>query len=208
MAIQSLCEAVHCRRDRQSGTPQPRTAASGQRLCLVCRARLKEDLVRLPGLYDGCGEVLSPARPAITERVSSGRSRQGIRLNEAALQARGDMVPVLASWAGAIVAERGVSAPPRREVHALAAFLARHLDWLAAHPAAGECAGEVRRVTNVARSALAPRPTLPQELGSCPVTDCEESVRTARGADARHVVRCGAGHVLPPDRWLLLSGRA
>ncbi|MFD5745410.1 hypothetical protein ACFXJM_34750 [Streptomyces massasporeus] len=208
MAIQSLCEAVHCRRDRQSGTPQPRTAASGQRLCLVCRARLKEDLVGLPGLYDGCGEALSPARTGITERVSSGRARHGIRLNEAALQARGDMVAVLASWAGAIVAQRGVSAPPRREVHALAAFLARHLDWLAAHPAAGECAAEVRRVTNMARSALAPRPALPKELGSCPVTDCEESVRTARGADATHVVRCGAGHVLPPDRWLLLSGRA
>ncbi|QNP67897.1 hypothetical protein [Streptomyces genisteinicus] len=208
MAIQSLCEAGHCRRDRRSGEFQPRTAAPGQRLCQVCRDRLRDDLGSLPALYEDCGEVLSPARPGITERVSSGRARQGIRLNEAALQARGDMIPVLASWAGTVIAERRVGGPSRREAGPLAAFLARHVDWLAAHPAAGECAAEVRRAVNVARSALEPRPAVPQELGPCPVGDCPERVLTVRGPGQTHAVRCTAGHVLPPDRWLLLSSLA
>ncbi|MET9819702.1 hypothetical protein [Streptomyces sp. NPDC006355] len=205
MVTQSLCEAVHCRRDRHSERREPRTAASGQRLCLVCRSKLKEDLVSLPDLYESCEEALTPARSGMRERVSSGRARQDIRLNEAALQARGDMLPVLASWAGAIVTERRVTGPVRREVRPLAAFLSRHLDWLATHPAAGECAAEIRRIANVARSALAPLPVVQQDLGLCPVSGCEERVRASPRIGMSHTVRCGAGHAVPPSRWLLLS---
>ncbi|MEU4890669.1 MULTISPECIES: hypothetical protein [Streptomyces] len=147
----------------------------------------------------------------MAERISGGRSRQGIRLDEAALRARDDMLRVLASWAGAVAAEHGPAGPDRREVHALAAFLVRRLDHLVAHPAAGECAGEVRRVTDAARSAVRPRPVVRRELGPCPVAGCGEPVRAEADADApvtAHTVRCGAGHSVPPHQWLLLDRRA
>ncbi|MGB8943534.1 MAG: hypothetical protein WCD21_25385 [Streptomyces sp.] len=210
MGTQSLCQAADCLKDRHSGAQQVRTAAPGLRLCAVCRDRLRDNLRSLPDLYANCGAELTPSRPGLTERVSSGRSRQGIRLNEAALEARGDLLPVLASWAGVVVAERHVAGPRRREVGTLAAFLRLHLDWLAAHPAAADCVAEIRRVTNMARAAVLPRPVVQQELGPCPVDDCGEEVRARLRTDdpaATHVLRCGAGHVVPPHQWLLLSGR-
>lgn len=207
MVTQTLCEAADCRRNQQSGKLEPRVAAPGQRLCTHCRSRLREDLTSLPGLYDSCEDALTPTIPALTERVTSGRSRQGIKLNEAALQARADMLPVLASWAGVIISERGVAGPRQREARPLTAFLRLHLDWLAAHPAAAECAGEIRRVANIARSAIRPMPVVQRDLGPCPMSDCTEHVRVSVRDDSRpdaHGALRGK-HAVPPSQWLMLS---
>ncbi|MFC9648656.1 MULTISPECIES: OvmZ protein [unclassified Streptomyces] len=174
----------------------------------MCHDRLRDQLLGLPGLYDSCEEELTPARPALTERVSSGSPRQGVRLNEAALVARSELLPVLASWAGLIVTQRKVAGPRRRAAGPLAAFLRLHLDWLAAHPAAAEFAAEILRVTNLARSVLRPQPVVRPELGACPMDGCTAQVRAVqRGADRSHTVGCADGHVVPPHQWMLLRSR-
>ncbi|MYS24564.1 MULTISPECIES: hypothetical protein [unclassified Streptomyces] len=72
----------------------------------------------------------------------TGTARPGIPLNGPAVEARAAIRGTLASWADLIVEGRTVRLP-LRTVPALAAFLRRHLSWLAVHPAAEDAASEI-----------------------------------------------------------------
>lgn len=124
-------------------------------LCVPCQERLDRQLALLPRVY-GELEVALVTAPNSGDRVT-GTARPGIPLNGPAVEARAEIRGTLASWADLIVEGRTVRLP-LRTVPALAAFLRRHLAWLAVHPAADDAATEIdallRRCLEIAR----PRP--------------------------------------------------
>jgi hypothetical protein len=109
-------------------------------LCLACQERLDRQLALLPRVY-GELEVGLVAAPNSGDRVT-GTARPGIPLNGPAVEARAAIRGTLTSWADLIVEGRTVRLP-LRTVPALAAFLRRHLGWLAVHPAADDAATEI-----------------------------------------------------------------
>ncbi|SEO97676.1 hypothetical protein SAMN05216267_106327 [Actinacidiphila rubida] len=109
-------------------------------LCVPCQERLDRQLALLPRVYGELEVALVPA-PDSGDRVT-GIDRPGIPLNGPAVEARAAIRGTLASWADLIVEGRTVRLP-LRTVPALAAFLRRHLGWLAVHPAADDAATEI-----------------------------------------------------------------
>lgn len=180
-------------------------------LCLPCQERLDRQLALLPRVY---GELEAALVPAVDggDRVTAG-GRPGIPLNGPAVDARADIRGTLASWADLIVEGRTVRLP-LRTVPALAAFLRRHLAWLAVHPAAEDAAAEVdalvRRCMKIARPRLERR--IP--VGPCIVQSCVgrlTAVVREPGSTLPPAVECDTdrAHVWPPERWrALYRGRA
>ncbi|MCI3279355.1 hypothetical protein [Streptomyces cylindrosporus] len=186
-------------------------ATAGGRLCRACHERLSVELGRLPGLYEACGRRLDgrtsdPARPR-----TSGGPLPGMPFNAAAAEVRAEVLGVLGSWAGAVVKERRVTAP-RRAVLPLAAFLDRHLDWLAGHDAAGEFSGEVARLVRHARRVVDPEVRTQVPIGACVEPDCTGSLTAVvRPQQPRlpAVIRCDRdpGHLWLGHEWLQLGRR-
>ncbi|MFI0899351.1 OvmZ protein [Streptomyces sp. NPDC020983] len=160
----------------------------------------------LPRLYAACEHALGPVTSGFQERVSGTRGR-GMPLNERAMEARSDMVGVLASWADMVVGERRASAPRGRTVRDLAGFVAGHLDWLLAHPAADDFVSEIVMVEEAALRAVHGRGAS-RELGRCPEPDCGSTVQSGVLPGGDFAVSCGSGHVLTPQQWMLLGHRA
>lgn len=207
----AACTARRCRRTAGSGALRRRPALPGARLCGSCSRALRADLAALPGLHQDSEEhMILPARQAGLPRVT-GHRPQAPPVSEEALQARHDTVVRLAYWARLVLEEaEAAPAPPERTVPALAAFLGRHADVVAALPAAGTAADEIAHAATALRRIVAPpRPAL-VPLGRCVEPGCEAEVSLpGRGGDGL-VLRgpmCGAGHVLTPRQWLLLSRR-
>jgi hypothetical protein len=120
------------------------------------------------------------------------------------MEARSDMVGVLASWADMVVGERRASAPRGRTVRDLAGFVAGHLDWLLAHPAADDFVSEIVMVEEAALRAVEGR-AASRELGRCPEPGCGSAVQSGVLPGGDFAVSCGSGHVLAPQQWLLVS---
>jgi len=135
-------------------------------LCVSCQERLDRQLALLPRVYGELEVALVPA-PDSGDR-ETGIARPGIPLNGPAVEARAAVRGTLASWADLLVEGRTVRLP-LRTVPALAAFLRRHLGWLAAHPAAEDAASEIDAVLQRALRTLRPSafPTLATGLGAC-----------------------------------------
>ena len=140
----------------------------------------------------------------------SGSKGTGIPVNAAAMTARSEIMSLLASWAGLVISERRLSSAPRRTVSGLSSFLATHLNWLVAHPAAEDFAEEVCGAVRMAHAAAQPAPSLHIELGTCVQPGCESALyATGCAGDDRpvHQVRCGAGHAWSARDWLLVAHR-
>ena len=197
----NLCESC--------GTPNS-TAAPQPRLCPVCRARLRTSLAALPSLHEACANELVPARRWMRERVTGGLPA-GIALRENVATARANANAVLVAWASLVVEERRVRGPEGREVAPVVAFLQGHLDWLSAHPAAGEFADEVAGLVSALREVVNPGADAGFPVGRCDQPGCAEPVlvQLEVGDPGRYPVSCTAGHRVPPERWLRLRpGRA
>ncbi|MEU6485685.1 hypothetical protein [Streptomyces sp. NPDC046887] len=155
----------------------------GTSLCLSCRTRLAEALVRLPGLYRECGERHFGSRRPAWERPPTPAGPPAVPLHAPAADVRRAVLGVLASWAGLTVQSSGLRAP-RRTVADLCGFLHRHLGLLVRHPAAAELAAEV-----AALQARAERVAHPDETARVAVGPCKESgcggLLTARPAQGR-----------------------
>jgi hypothetical protein len=84
-------------------------------------------------------------------------------------------------------------------------FLVRHLNWLLAHPAAGDFAQELAQLTAHARRSAYVQPAL-RDLGECIHPDCGATLSTApgRGGGRSREVQCTAGHAWQPHQWLQL----
>lgn len=208
------CANPRCRGTLVPGSADrsPGSGSSGEgpaRLCEACRNRLRRDLDGLPALYDECESVLGNPTYHLTERVS-GSKGTGIPLNTHAMTARSEIMALLASWAGLVISERRLAAAPARTVPGLSSFLAAHLNWLVAHPAAEDFAEEVCGAVRMAHTAAQPGPSLHIELGTCVQPGCDSALyATGRAGDDRPMsqVRCGAGHVWSARDWLLVAHR-
>src|SRR5260370_25928879 len=94
MCVSRDCNTEPCRRQRLHG------ALSGLRVCAACRARLREDLLELPGLYAECESLLAGGFTPWLERVTGSRQATGLLLNEEAVGALSNILAVLAPWSG------------------------------------------------------------------------------------------------------------
>lgn len=146
-----------------------RRVVAGTRLCRACHDSLVTALEKLPGLYRECGRLLAGSdRPR--DRTSGG-PLPGLPFNAAAADARDSILRVLASWSGLVVEQRHVTAP-RRTVGALAGFLGRHVDWVAAQSIACDVTDEVAELVRSARRVAYPRPLRRVPVGACVEVGC------------------------------------
>lgn len=206
--MEQLCESRYCRRERQGGR-RAYCAEQGLQLCLFCCRQVHDNIFELPTLYEELDSDLIRFPFAFEERVSGGEVK-GLCLNEASINARSDIISVLATWSGMVAEERGLTRPVGRDVPGLTSFLSRHIDWLLAHYAGPYFADEVAAMTATARRASRRGPVPHLSLGYCVEEDCDEALYATRtGADARSSVqvRCAAGHVWQSHEWLLLASR-
>lgn len=200
MSAGRICAVPSCSQPlRTAGTsPIP------EGLCAACASRLRNNISSLRVLYRDCGSLLVRPRYGFLERTSTFRGG-GISLNEAAVEVRGEILAVAASWAALVVDERRLAARPRREVPPLTEFLLAHVDWLSRHPAAADAYAEIARVVSKAETcATSSRNHI--DLGPCSAADCEGIVRVtfhSRTTD----VSCEHGHRPMPDEWLELAQR-
>jgi hypothetical protein len=178
------------------------------RLCSCCVDTLANHLSQLPELYRRSGAILHhrPQREVVCRR---GRTFGGLALDDAVVSFRAAVMSVLASWCGLVVQERPVSVAPRRRVAELAGFLTVHLDWLAAHPAAGDAAAEIQELAEKAEIAVNPNPLTKLVVGLCDRPGCASSVHAIVGVRdwIPDRVCCDSGHVWRPHEWLLLARR-
>ncbi len=200
-ASRTRCTSSRCRR------PGP-GLNDGVRLCRSCKDWVRRDLAEMPGLYRECEELLvtAPSRE-LRERIS-GRRVRTMPFNTAVATVRSEILGTLASWSGLVVSERRIASRPRRTAADLSSFLVRHLDWLAAHPAAGDFAHEVRTTASTARMSTKPAPSTLIELGPCTQPGCDQVIHASvqqSGDRTVHQVGCAAGHQWETHQWLLLA---
>ncbi|MFC7310676.1 OvmZ protein [Streptomyces monticola] len=171
---------------------------------------LKADLCALLEAYRESDHYLVSAPLGLRERVSGSRAR-GIVLDDRAMTVRAELAEVLASWARLVVDERQVPGPGGPGVVALVRFLGRHLDWLAAHPAAADLGEELARLLQSFDTLIGSGAMRRIPLGDCPRQDCTGTlygVPATAGRDAAPGrVTCESGHLLPPQHWLLAADR-
>ncbi|MGK5638869.1 hypothetical protein ACSNOK_11235 [Streptomyces sp. URMC 126] len=173
------------------------------------RRRLLKDLAVLRWLYDELADALTRPR-RIVEKVSE-RGSPGIPLDTRVLDARADIRSVLTGWAALVREQRGVGVPAR-DTAALTAFLARHADWLAAHPAAADLTAETGELIRAAWSALSGHRDRHVVIGPCVRPGCSGRLaarlggRTAAG-EAAIVCSADTAHTWSPEAWHTLGPR-
>lgn len=205
--MEQVCGSENCR--RHQGRQRPSLAEPGLLLCRSCSSRVRADIAELPQLYQECEFALTRASLGFDRQVRRGK-RRSLCLNETALDARADIVSVLATWSGMVTGERGVTKLIRREVADLATFLTIHLDWLLAHPAGPYFVDEIGATAMAARRACRPSPALHLVLGQCVQEGCRSALivtNSVQDAAPSVQVRCEAGHSWQPHEWLLLARR-
>ncbi|MFJ5293109.1 hypothetical protein [Streptomyces sp. NPDC088348] len=201
-----LCEGEDCRR-RADGGGSHNLPSPGRRLCADCRHRLVRRLRELPGLYKECGQVLGATLQLRQERTSGGSLPGGMPFNAAAADVRSEIVATAGAWSGLVAEERRLAAP-RRTVEELSAFLARHADWLSAHPAAADVTGELARVEAKARRVARPGGSRRRLVGACVINGCDGELSSVVGDDTRPLeIQCDADteHTWAGHQWTQLS---
>lgn len=199
---------LQCMSRRHDGEPVPAPVAPGLRLCATCRDHVEAELVDLPVLFEVCADMLDPRPHWIRERVS-GNAPHGIVLRDAVVKVRSEILGVLASWCGLVAGERGVTGPDVLDIRTLARFLAVHVQWLCAHPAAPDLVNELTDLAKAVDEALRPSGGFRVTVGSCPRPGCGRPVHAEahREGGEPYEVCCEAGHLWTPDQWLLLWGQ-
>lgn len=168
VAAGTLCRRRGCSRRHETGQVRRRVVA-GLQLCRGCRDNLAAGLNDLPDLYNECGRLLGGSNQP-RDRTSGG-PLPGMPFNAPAADVRATILSVLASWSGMVVEDRGVTAP-QRTVSALAKFLGKHVDWMAAHVTAAEATDEVAQLVRSARRVAYPNPVHRVSIGACVEAEC------------------------------------
>ncbi|MGW5734163.1 MULTISPECIES: helix-turn-helix domain-containing protein [Streptomyces] len=205
----ALCEGDGCTYRAATGEGHRLLAVRGRRLCPVCREAFAVRLRRLPGLYEECGAVLGGGTPQLPGNRHGSGSLPGMPFNGAAADVRTSILTTLSSWCGLVAEGRGLSAP-RRSVLPLSAFLVRHADWLAAHPAVPEATREVALLVRRARRIAHEEPRRTVRVGPCATQGCRgelTAVVNASAAVTASEIRCdeNAEHVWERHQWTELS---
>ncbi|MFD1659498.1 hypothetical protein ACFSL4_15120 [Streptomyces caeni] len=171
---------------------------------------LRADLHKLLAAYRESDHALASTAPRPRVRVSGNRPAKGIVLDERIVALRAQIAETLASWARLVVDEARSPKPDRCEVACLVHFLSRHVDWLAAHPAAADFNDEISRLLESCNTVLGPGAVQRTPIGRCPEPGCSSTLevvtRTDSGQPPRQIV-CESGHALPPREWLRFMGR-
>jgi len=129
----------------------PARAADGLYLCQRCAGLVKQDAWGAASLYVDLEEAMASAAPRPSDGSSHVGMPSGVDLHPIAVEARGIIRSTLVSLCRMVAEELGI-ALPADTVPEMAKYLARHARWLAAHPAAGEIAGELRDVVTDSRT--------------------------------------------------------
>lgn len=193
-----------CRSQRHAETA-PSPLAPGLRICADCRDRIEDELVALPALFEMCAYMLDP-RPHRIRQWVSGHQPRGIMLREAVVAVRTEIFGVLAAWCGLVSTEREVPGPNELSVRKLAGFLAIHLHWLCAHPAAPDLVDELTGLADTVSEALRPNAGFKVAVGRCLRPGCDRAVyaEAYREGGEPYEVSCEDGHVWAPEHWLTL----
>ncbi|MEU6148320.1 OvmZ protein [Streptomyces sp. NPDC047081] len=168
------------------------------------RAKLRD----IEEIYRESEDELATPSGWSLERVSGTRS-VGIRLDDKVISLRSEISDLLSSWAGLVMAERRSAAAHCEGVSELLRFLHSQIQWLAAHPAGSDLDAELSTLLESSRSILGPR-VHRVSLGVCCHPGCGAPLhaRLSSAGDAvSSQVACEIGHTVPPEQWLLLSGR-
>ena len=121
---------------------EPSEAAPGLRLCRGCVRRLRRDIPQHPVLHDELGRRMANLGASNSGRVSGTKDPQ-INLDPRIVKARDNIVHDLHGWARIVMEERGLTGPDDDRPRVVAAWLERHVDWLAAQPFADEVVHDV-----------------------------------------------------------------
>jgi hypothetical protein len=118
----------------------PRLARDGARICDVHLRHLAEDAVEAARLHSELLQVLTGSG-GFGEKVRTSND-PNITLNDAAADARTAIRATLASWCRMVSEERGITLPAD-SIRSMGAYIVKHADWLAAHPAADDAVAEL-----------------------------------------------------------------
>lgn len=195
-----LCVAPDCR--------GPRQAAPGLYLCGYHTTMVSTNALRLAELYVELEAVLAlPERHGEPVKVSSDH---GTVLNERASETMTEIRAVMVSWCLLVAEERGIAKPADR-IDLIATYIVTHHEWLSAHAAAGDCAGELDDLRRKAWAVAHPSGARVFDVGQCPAPGCPATVRVIlRDSDSLlpSVLRCDAKHddgcdcgTCPPHEW-------
>ncbi len=178
----------------------PRPAADGLYLCTRCASIIASDARIAANLHRDLGANLAGVGRS-SERTSGTRV-PGLSLNPGAVEARDAIRVVLVTLCRLISDERGIT-PPDDTAEAMSGYVIRHAQWLAAHPAAGEHAGDLRDVATDPRSWRIAYPSRGDRIyiGTCPLGDepCGGRLVQHAGSDIVTCPGCGAHGTI--DQW-------
>ncbi|MEU6813683.1 hypothetical protein [Streptomyces sp. NPDC046860] len=181
-------------------------------LCARCFDALQTTLSRLPRLYAEAEQALSPAGAPSLLRVSGTSRTEALPVRSQAVEARSALMAVLSSWSALVADERRVGAPDR-EVREMVAFLRRHLEWLARHPALHELLGELEESVALAGRCVQPGQSRQVSVGACREPECAGNLvahMRSGGAAAASEIRCDSdpAHRWAPHEWHAFIPRA
>jgi hypothetical protein len=169
-----------------------RRALPGLRLCGSCRDRLTGHLAVLPGLYERLAGIL--ATGGSTGQRVSGSAAEPLPINTAVADHREQIRHDLVWWCLYVAHERGLDGPANSAPHTTCAWLAPHLDWLAADQAgAQECLPVMRELAGRARALLDPDRRLATGERCRQTVDgerCDGTIRMIQGHDEAWSARC------------------
>jgi hypothetical protein len=174
----------------------PKQAGASLRLCYDCADRIGTDATAAAVLH---AELEGHLAVGGTGGGFGGNPHPSLVINDAVVEVRGLINGRLNSWVRLIHDEAGYALPepgwrilplppgvhgPARRLKLvdtgldhLAAWLALHARWLAAHDAAGDCADEMADSVGQARRMRQHSGTRVAELGPCPRPGCDGQLR-------------------------------
>ncbi|MET8691164.1 hypothetical protein [Streptomyces bauhiniae] len=181
-------------------------------LCAPCFDALLTTLSRLPRLYGEAEQALAPGSARSLVRVSGGSRATALPVRSQAVEARSALMAMLSSWSALVADERRVGAPDR-EIREMVAFLRRHLEWLARHPALGELLAELAESVALARRCVQPGQSRQVSVGSCREPECTGNLiahMRSGGAGPASEIRCDndPAHRWAPHEWHAFIPRA
>lgn len=206
-----LCLSPHCY-TTELGVLVPRQAADGLRLCNACTSRIAPQAIAAAELYDELELALTTTGVGgETKPANKPGSREP---NELAIWSRAHIRHTLASWCRLISEDRGLTLPAD-DVHAMARYLGRHAEWLAAQTFADEVATELRELAFGRGRSVAypsggrsyPLRGVDGQAVPCPGEECGGALwAILRAADSKVpselVCNVDDDHRLPSTSWL------
>lgn len=187
----------------------PAEAAPGLRLCLHCGQRIGRDAIQAARLYRALGQRLAGGGRT-TDTIGAVTREPGYDLHPDVVETREVLRGELVGLARLISTERGIAPPPPSAAE-IAAYIAHHAEWIAAHRAAGELAGSLRAVATDPRtwSLAYPGGYEPRTyIGECPIDMgaghlCGERLYVRDGKTEIECGGCGtSAHMLDWRRWI------